>query len=51
MGKFRIQFTLFSAFDSPLIATMSGGFLIGSLRSGRTNCDRVGPTQGPDITR
>ena len=27
MEKIRIQFTLFSAFYSPLIATMSGGFL------------------------
>ena len=27
MDKFRIQFTLFSAFYSPLISTMSGGFL------------------------
>ncbi len=28
MAKIRIQFTLFSAFYSPLISTMSGGFLI-----------------------
>ncbi|HXZ93663.1 MAG TPA: ABC transporter substrate-binding protein [Burkholderiales bacterium] len=27
MEKFKIQFTLFSAFYSPLISTMSGGFL------------------------
>ena len=27
MEKIRIQFTLFSAFYSPLISTMSGGFL------------------------
>jgi NitT/TauT family transport system substrate-binding protein len=27
MGKINIQFTLFSAFYSPLIATMAGGFL------------------------
>ena len=27
MDKINIQFTLFSAFYSPLIATMSGGFL------------------------
>ena len=27
MEKMHIQFTLFSAFYSPLIATMSGGFL------------------------
>ena len=27
MTKLRIQFTLFSAFYSPLISTMSGGFL------------------------
>ena len=27
MDKIRIQFTLFSAFYSPLISTMSGGFL------------------------
>jgi NitT/TauT family transport system substrate-binding protein len=27
LEKFRIQFTLFSAFYSPLISTMSGGFL------------------------
>lgn len=27
MGKIQIQFTLFSAFYSPLIATMAGGFL------------------------
>ena len=27
MDKLNIQFTLFSAFYSPLIATMSGGFL------------------------
>ena len=27
MARIRIQFTLFSAFYSPLIATISGGFL------------------------
>ena len=27
MDKIRIQFTLFSAFYSPLISAMSGGFL------------------------
>ena len=27
MAKIHIQFTLFSAFYSPLISTMSGGFL------------------------
>jgi len=27
MAKINIQFTLFSAFYSPLISTMSGGFL------------------------
>ena len=27
MDKIRIQFTLFSAFYSPLIAVMAGGFL------------------------
>jgi len=27
MEKIKIQFTLFSAFYSPLISTMSGGFL------------------------
>ena len=27
MAKINIQFTLFSAFYSPLILTMSGGFL------------------------
>ncbi|HLS87275.1 MAG TPA: hypothetical protein VK043_13335, partial [Burkholderiales bacterium] len=27
MEKIRIQFTLFSAFYSPLISTLSGGFL------------------------
>src|SRR5258706_4542514 len=27
LDKIRIQFTLFSAFYSPLISTMSGGFL------------------------
>ena len=29
MEKIRIQFTLFSAFYSPLISAMSGGFLKG----------------------
>ncbi len=29
MAKIRIQFTLFSAFYSPLISAMSGGFLKG----------------------
>ena len=27
MSKIKLQFTLFSAFYSPLIATMAGGFL------------------------
>ena len=48
MAKINIQFTLFSAFYTPLIATMAGGFLkqegldyewsvspAGSTRSGR----------------
>ena len=38
MARINIQFTLFSAFYSPLIATMAGGFLReeGSSPSGRS---------------